>query len=111
MKQNLPIIIFVTFLALALNACAQSKTTTDIKRGSSYATLVESVTQKLPENARDGYTDIQQRFVIIWKNKQAPETFYWRGADGWLDCAVAKIHKKRNNVLPNYKKGENHYSY
>lgn len=110
MNMKQPVTIILTAMAFALNACAQSKPVAGIKSGIGYVSQVESVTQKLPEGEGDGYTDIQRRFVIVWKGKQPPETFYWRGTDGWLDCAVAKVTKKKTKALPNYKKGENWYT-
>ncbi len=35
----------------------------------------------------------ETHFVIVWQGAKYPETFFWRGDNGWLSCRMEKAHK------------------
>lgn len=47
---------------------------------------------------------------MVWKSTNKPETFFWRGEDGWTECTVSKVHKNKTNTKPKYQFGENWYT-
>jgi hypothetical protein len=32
-------------------------------------------------------------FIIKWNDTNYPETFFWRGDNGWLSCKIVRAHK------------------
>jgi hypothetical protein len=36
----------------------------------------------------------QPQFILVWQGTKYPETFFWRGDNGWLPCRMEKAHKQ-----------------
>lgn len=36
-------------------------------------------------------------FVIRWNDTNYPETFFWRGENGWLSCKMERAHRTTKN--------------
>ena len=34
----------------------------------------------------------QMQFLLVWQGAKYPETFFWRGDNGWLPCRMEKAH-------------------
>jgi len=34
-----------------------------------------------------------EHFIIVWEAAKYPETFFWRGENGWLPCKIMNAHK------------------
>lgn len=69
--------------------------------------LIEASAQKISADEPGGEAEIKYRFVVVWKATDKPETFFWRGADGWLNCEVNRVHKTKSY---NAKNGELWYT-
>src|SRR5690606_22607495 len=41
----------------------------------------------------------ETRFVIVWKNKAEPTSFFWRGQQSWLPCDVNKVKNYKPLVV------------
>lgn len=78
---------------VALNACAQAKKTTTVKSATAYAKVIEATRQRTLPGARGSQPVDEYRLLIVWKSTTKPESFFWRGASGWMPCEVAKAHK------------------
>ena len=54
---------------------------------------MESYTQRVVPGIRGGQSFLKTYFVLIWENKDFPETFFWRGDGGWFPCKIDLAHK------------------
>jgi hypothetical protein len=82
---------------LVLTACsvtnAKSKKLA-IGNGNSYIKMQEAYTQRTLPGVRGAEPYIETHFVLIWNDKNPPETFYWRdGAGSWIGCRITKATK------------------
>ncbi len=102
--------IFVTTICTAamLTACAQTKKTVVVKSGATYAKTIEATEQTTLPGRKESEPVRTQKILLVWKQKETPQTFYWRGEDGWTDCTVSKA-SKNNKKAPRYQFGENWY--
>lgn len=91
MKLNLSTGFLVATIVVAFTACAQTKKSSG--NSSKDMKLLEATKQKLLPGVPGGEIEVKYRFVVIWKTSDKPETFFWRGEDGWLNCEVNKVHK------------------
>ena len=86
-------LLFITSLTFVWSACAQTKKTTAVKSATSYARVIEANRYRTLPGAPGMEPTDEYRLLIVWKHKQQPEEFFWRGAGGWLPCDVAKAHR------------------
>lgn len=84
--------IITLAVVTAFSGCAQAKKATSPKSGSSYAKLVEASSQRTLPGIPDAAITTDYHIIIVWTNTQKPETFFWRGQEGWLPCNVNKAH-------------------
>ncbi len=97
MPDKLVTLLLAVCLAVAMNACAQPKKTSS-KKQSVYATVLEARRQRLV-SAMPGAQPINNyRVLVIWKSTKVPQSFFWRGEDGWINCLVNEVHKKQRFV-------------
>jgi hypothetical protein len=87
----------ITLLVLALTTClvthAKSKRSA-ISNGNNYIKLQDAYTQRTLPGVRGAEPYTETHFVLIWNNKNPPETFYWRdGAGSWIGCRITKATK------------------
>jgi hypothetical protein len=88
MKNKLSIFILLTTIAYSLSACAQTKKAiTAVKSGASFASVVQTI------NSKDENGNSAPHIIIKWKASQAPETFFWRGDDGWATSEILSAKK------------------
>jgi hypothetical protein len=92
------IAVVILLISIATATQAQTKATA-IKSGRSFVRLLEKESQKTLPGARGAEPVTQFHFILVWKNEDAPQCFFWRGENGWLSCNIAKAHK-----LPRIKK-------
>ncbi len=81
------------FIALLASVFILSSATAQEKKkvarsGKSYATLVSATTQRTIPGMRGAQPTTRYDFVLRWKSKQVPETFFWRGDNAWMNCLV-----------------------
>lgn len=102
--------IFACIYLTTISACAQTKKTTAVQSGSTHAKLVECAEQTTLPGRPEMEPTTTKRMVIVWKSTSKPETFYWRGEDGWTECAIGKVRKNKTTQKPRYAFGENWYT-
>jgi len=76
------------------------------KKASANFTFIEAYSQKMtggPRNSAPRSTG--NHFVIVWETASAPETFFWRGDNGFLMCNMEKAHKIGASNMGKYPKG------
>ena len=91
---------FFTLLVAGLLAAGQLTAKT-AKKQKTYFKLVEAYTQQTRPGIPGAAPKTNHHFIIIWDAPRYPETFSWRGEDGWLSCNMTKVHKitgKRGNI-------------
>jgi hypothetical protein len=90
---------FLVFIALvfAIGVNARSKKTTK-KKTYPYFILVEAYVQHTLPGIPSQLPTTGEHFIIVWKAAKFPETFFWRGEDGWLPCKMVKAHKIVNKT-------------
>lgn len=72
-------------------AAAGSKT---LKKTVKHFHVLEAYTQQKLSGIPGSPREDGHHFVIIWDAKTTtPETFFWRGANGWMNCSLEKAHK------------------
>ncbi len=71
--------------------CAQGKTKAPKQKA--YFKLVEAYTQTTVPGIPGASHKTNYYFVIVWEGTKSPESFFWRGENGWLNCNMAKAHK------------------
>lgn len=89
MKTKLLSAIIVATIGMHLMSCAQSRTVTT---ASGYATVIAGNMQRTLPGAPHSQPRTDYTFLIKWNNKKPPQSFFWRGEDGWLSCSVALAH-------------------
>ena len=70
--------------------------------------MLEAYTQKTIPGIRGAQPTIQTNFIVIWENAKNPETFFWRGENGWQNCRMMKAHYIGNQIkkmpsVPDYR--------
>jgi hypothetical protein len=81
-------------LSLSINACAQGKKSTSAsKSADKHAKLIAAAKQLHLPGAPGMEPTTSYMFVIVWKSTTPPETFFWRGEDGWMPCHVNKASR------------------
>lgn len=107
-KTALPIIAGLCITTIS--ACAQTKKATAVQAGTAYAKLVECAEQTTLPGRPEMEPTTTKRIVLVWKSTNKPETFFWRGEDGWTECAISKVSKNKTSTKPKYQFGENWYT-
>lgn len=92
MRNNIFLTIIVALCCTGLTACAQSKKarTTKTKKGSTKPELLVAINQK---NMLPGRREAppEYRFVIVWKDKNEPAVFFWKGINTWEVCDITGV--------------------
>ena len=90
MKTFLACALLCLILSAVINANGKSKSLKPHKRD---IHLIEAYTQKTLPGRRESPPETSLNFIIEWKAKTYPETFFWRGEGGWLSCRMLKAHR------------------
>lgn len=97
MPDKLFTFLLAMCLAVVMSACAQPKKTSS-KKQSLHAAVLEARRQRLV-SAMPGAQPINNyRILVIWQSTKAPQSFFWRGEDGWINCLVNEVHKRQGVV-------------
>ena len=64
--------------------------------------LLEAYAQRTIPGTPGGLPPASFHFVIIWGGATYPESFFWRGENGWLTCKTEKAHKITKNEIRNF---------
>lgn len=79
--------MFVVLLSVLTGAGAYAA-----KKQKADVTLVSA--RKTPP--AEGHKRPGTELVIVWNSATYPESFFWRGENGWLPCSVKKAHGIRS---------------
>ncbi|MCB0696191.1 MAG: hypothetical protein KDC07_02435 [Chitinophagaceae bacterium] len=94
-RQNTFTVAILAILFMALTACAQSKKSTAAKTSRHITSDKPLLLQATEQTTLPGRPEMEpttdNRFVIVWKSKDAPASFFWRGQQSWLPCNVNKV--------------------
>lgn len=86
-------VISAATVLTTLSACAQTKQTTAIQSGKTYAKVIDADMQRTLPGMRGAEPTTDYHIIIVWTSKIKPEAFFWRGESGWMACNVSKVHK------------------
>lgn len=67
--------------------------------------LIEAYTQKIAPGTQQAPPPTGEHFIIVWKAASYPETFYWRGKNGFMMCSIQKTHKISKAEAKNFPPG------
>ncbi len=103
-KQNITTFFMLAIVCVALTACAQTKKSTSDNTRKNTATngkpvLLQATQQTTLPGRPETEPTTDNRFVIVWKSKDAPASFFWRGNQSWLPCDVTKITNYKPLVI------------
>jgi len=81
-------------IALGLLAAAPTFATGKMKKKSKEPIkVIEAYSQRTLPGIPGKQITTNYHFVIVWEGAKNPETFFWRGENGWLPCSIARAHK------------------
>ncbi len=91
MRNNISLAIIIALCCISLSACAQSKKASTIKtkKGSTKPELLVAINQK---NMLPGRREAppEYKFVIVWRDKNEPAAFFWKGMQTWEVCDITR---------------------
>ncbi len=87
--------LLLVFLCLISTAEAKKETK---KKEKAYFKLLEASAQKTVPGIPGAQPKTNYKFIIIWQGAKYPETFFWRGENGWLTCSILKAHKQKSKT-------------
>jgi len=90
------------FLMIGIAAGTAHAQTGTKEKNKTYFKLIEAFTQRTVPGRKEAPPMANIHFIIRWEGTKYPETFFWRGASGWLSCSILKAHKvvNRPNNMP-----------
>jgi hypothetical protein len=64
--------------------------------------LVEAYSQRTIGGVPGGPVNSNVQIVVLWDGRKYPESFFWRGDNGWQTCKMVKAHKmtQRRRDMP-----------
>lgn len=92
MKSNKKYIVLGILMLAATIAEAKIPVKKSLKPKPNF-TIIEAYTQRTLPGIPGAQPVTDYHFVIRWESASAPETFFWRGQDGFLICNLEKARK------------------
>lgn len=91
-----------------LHAVAGGKKKVKAKAPKTNIQVVEAYSQSILPGIPQGQVQTNYTIVVKWLGTQYPETFFWRGENGWLSCRQARAHRISNKkgATPDYRTEE-----
>jgi hypothetical protein len=90
--MNLKYLVCLFLISLCLGGFVTAKTPVKKKKLHGFK-LIEAYSQRTLPGIPGAAIKTDYHFIIIWQDKNYPETFFWRGENGWLTCGISKAHK------------------
>ena len=84
---------FILVSCLTLGAMVQAQSRCWGKKKDKNMKLVSAYSQKTVPGIPGAQAKTSYQFIVIWEGRHYPETFFWRGENGWLNCRMLKAHK------------------
>ncbi len=95
--------LHITIAALLLCVTALA---TPAKKKAADLRLLAAYSQQIQPGIPGGTEETEYHFVIVWQGAKMPESFFWRGENGWLTCETLKATAKGVKKAA----GEMHYT-
>ncbi len=86
-NRRLHITMAVLLLSMAAWGAPVKKKAADVK-------LLAAYSQQILPGIPGGTAETAYHFVAVWQNAKMPESFFWRGENGWLTCETLKATAK-----------------
>lgn len=90
-------------MVMTMSACAQTKKNTKGKKSrttpSEQPVLLQATQQRTNPGREETEPTVEYRFVIVWKSKNQPSAFYWKGEQNWQVCDITRIKNFRQLVV------------
>jgi hypothetical protein len=87
---------FLCLVALLFVTASDAQLKAKMKKVKTPFKLVEAYTQKTAPGIPGELPETGHHFIIIWQAATYPETFFWRGENGWMACKIEKAKKVTN---------------
>lgn len=55
--------------------------------------LLEAYSVNATERVPQEPVRLEYHFIIVWDRATYPESFFWRGENGWMNCNINRGHK------------------
>jgi hypothetical protein len=89
--MNIKFLLLLPIFLFAVYFTVSAKTAT--KKQKSYFRLIEAYTQKTIPGIPGAQPKTAYHFIITWQAPKYPQTFFWRGENGWLPCKMSRAHR------------------
>jgi hypothetical protein len=99
--MNVRYFLFLICIVSTLSIQAPAKTNCK-KKTNDKIRLIEATSQTTVAGIPGQQSKTAYRFIIVWQGAKYPETFFWRGDNGWLTCSMQKAHKVKSGKGYNY---------
>lgn len=86
------------FLFLVLLGVLTGGASFAAKRQKACATLVKAGKVQVKDD--NGHPKMITNLVIVWNSSTYPESFFWRGENGWLPCRIMKMQPVKKGAIP-----------
>ena len=98
MKRRIVCYWFVLFAVVLWAAPVNSAP----KKQKQYFQLLEAYVQKTLPGIQGPSPQATVHFLLIWEGKKHPDSFFWRGENGWVPCNTIRAHKiiNRSSHIP-----------
>ena len=100
-KTNRRIHIMIAALLLCISAWGNPA-----KKKAADLRVLAAYSQQIQPGMPGGNVETEYHFVIVWQSAKMPESFFWRGENGWLTCETLKATAKGVKKTA----GEMHYT-
>lgn len=84
---------FICWCILSLGCAGTAYSRTVNKKHKEEIKLVEAYTQRTIPGVQGAAPQVSTHFILIWEGAKYPETFFWRGENGWLPCNMVRAHR------------------
>lgn len=98
LKHCLTLLIGTFLFVFAVSARPMTKKKSHFK-------LITAYSKKIADNEQTNPHMAGTFFVIKWTGDTYPETFFWRGENGWLTCSIDRAKKVTKNGKTEYTSG------
>lgn len=100
---NILTAFMIILFGMTLTACAQTKKAKKSSRAKTTKKVATTATPVLLQATSltthpgrpETPSTTEYRMVLVWKDKNEPTAFYWRGEDNWQSCEVYKVKNFR----------------
>jgi len=92
-SMSLKCFLSVLALVTVFTGNAQTRKKTTKKKVHPSFILLDAFSQRILPVKSNVTPTTGEHFIIVWEAPKYPETFFWRGENGWLPCKIMNAHK------------------